>query len=134
MILAKYSNTGQFVFADHDRLSRACNAPGGDSAGVYLVYGITGGHEELIYIGRSGKASFGKIKNRKGGIKHRIVAGKQFGEARRTAWPKQMKAENISQLRVAWYVTHDDCPDAVERRLRQDYEREHGRRPRWNKS
>lgn len=138
--LSKY-NGGHFFFKSTSKLSAVCNAPS-DKSGIYLVYGLSKGRIELIYIGRSGKrGSNGLISIRKaglGGIKDRIVNGHQFGKIpRKTSWPSQLLIEDIEALDVYWYITHDDgnddCPDVIESLLLKKHLGIFGRLPRWNK-
>lgn len=137
--LEKYSEHGHFFFTATDNLRQACNAPTNKS-GVYLIYALKGGHIELIYIGRSGEIrKDGTLFIRKaglGGLKDRLVNGKQFGEPRRNSWKTQLEKENIEALDIYWYVTHDerhtDCPKMLESLLLQKHRTLYGRLPRWN--
>lgn len=140
--LNRYSLKGHFFLNNTTRLSSVCNAPS-DKSGVYLVYGLSKGKIELIYIGRSGKrSSNGLISIRRaglGGIKDRIVNGHQFGKIpRRISWPSQILIDDIETLDVYWYITHDDknddCPSVVERLLLKKHFAIFGRLPKWNKA
>lgn len=110
--LNKYEQNDHFFFKRTDGLGQVCNAPT-DKSGVYIVYALKNGRVELTYIGRSGKVQEdGAIFIRHaglGGIKDRIVNGKQFGNRRRISWPVQMTREKIEALVI------------------------YGRRPCWNK-
>jgi hypothetical protein len=136
--LKKYKATDHFFFAPSDNLMKVCNAPT-DKSGVYIIYALQRGRIELIYIGRSGEVSSeGKLIMRKaGGIKDRLVNGKQFGEPRRNAWRIKMQEEQIEALDIYWYVTHDDtfldCPRILENMLLQKHVDVFGQLPRWNK-
>lgn len=132
-ILKKFNDNGSFIYKSTHRLNEKCNAPT-DKIGIYLVYD----KDELIYIGRSGKINDdGSIFTRQGGIKNRLVAGKQFGEPRRNSWANQMNIEGIDELKIYWYVTYDSnnksCPEKIERELLISYKKLHNRRPKWNK-
>ena len=137
--LTKYKHTNHFFFKPSDNLSERCNAPT-DKSGVYTIYALKGGHVELIYIGRSGEVKAdGSLFIRKaglGGIKDRLVNGKQFGETRRSSWRTQMLKEKIEALDIYWYVTHNDkfvdCPRILENRLLQKHFDIYGRLPKWN--
>lgn len=138
--LKKY-HQGHFLFQSNEQLIGVCNAPTNKS-GVYLVYALSKGNIELIYIGRSGKKGIdGNIQTRIagcGGIKDRIVNGKHFNRvARRKSWPLQMLLEQIEALDVYWYVTYDeknrDFPEEVESSLLSKHKQIFGRLPRWNK-
>ena len=137
--LEKYKNNDHFFFKPSDNLGQVCNAPT-DKSGVYVIYALKGGRIELIYIGRSGEIkNDGTLFIRKaglGGIKDRLVNGKQFGEARRNSWKTQMTRENIEALDIYWYVTHNDkyvdCPRQLENKLLQKHFDIYGRLPRWN--
>lgn len=79
-------------------------------SGVYLVYALSKGGIDLLYIGRSGeKGDDGNIKNRKtgcGGLRDGIINGKDFnGIPRRKSWLALMKSEGIDALDIYWYVT-----------------------------
>ena len=99
--LNKYSHNDHFFFKPTDNLGQVCNAPT-DKSGVYIIYALKGGRIELIYIGRSGEIkSDGSLFIRKaglGGLKDRLVNGKQFGEPRRNSWKSQMATEKIEAL------------------------------------
>lgn len=138
--LQNYSS-GHFFFKPTEKLISVCNAPT-DKAGIYVVYALSQGRKELVYVGRSGKKrKDGGIQVRIagcGGIKDRIVNGKHFNRvARRRSWPLQMLLERIEMLAVHWYVTYDDhhcdCPEDVERLLLEEHKHLYGRLPRWNK-
>ena len=137
--LNKYKSTNHFFFRPVDSLGQVCNAPT-DKSGVYIVYALKDGRIELIYIGCSGKIeSDGKLFIRKaglGGLKDRLVNGKQFGGPRRNSWKTKMIEERIEALDIYWYVTHDkvfiDCPRILENKLLQRHLDTLGRLPRWN--
>lgn len=138
--LKKYKKTDHFFFKPGDNLAGVCNAPT-DKSGVYIIYSLKDGHIELVYIGCSGKIKIdGKLFIRKaglGGLKDRLVNGKQFGGKRRNSWPAQMAKENIEALNIYWYVTHNDrfvdCPRILENRLLQKHLDIFGRLPEWNR-
>jgi hypothetical protein len=137
--LTKYKHSNHFFFKPSDNLRERCNAPT-DKSGVYVIYSLKGGHVELIYIGCSGKVEKdGSLFIRKaglGGIKDRLVNGKQFGDPRRNSWRTQMLKEKIEALDIYWYVTHSDnfvdCPRILENKLLQKHFDIYGRLPRWN--
>jgi len=137
--LNKYKNNGHFFFSIKDNLGETCNAPI-DKSGVYVIYSLKGNRIELIYIGRSGEVkSDGSLFVRKaglGGLKDRLVNGKQFGEPRRNSWKAQMLRESIEALNIYWYVTHNanfaDCSRVLENRLLSKHMDIYGRLPRWN--
>lgn len=137
--LSKYKQNDHFFFKPVDNLGQVCNAPT-DKSGVYIIYALKGGRIELIYIGRSGEVkSDGSLFIRKaglGGLKDRLVNGKQFGAARRNSWKTQMLAENIEGLDIYWYATHSDqfidCPKKLENKLLQKHFDIYGRLPKWN--
>jgi hypothetical protein len=137
--LNKYKETDHFFFKPVDNLRQICNAPT-DKSGVYIIYALKGLQIELIYIGRSGEVkSDGSLFIRKagiGGLKDRLVNGKQFGEPRRNSWKSQMLTEKIDALDVYWYTTHNekfvDCPRILENKLLQKYFNIYGSLPKWN--
>lgn len=141
--LEKYDRRGSFTFRCTDRLENVCNAPH-DCGGIYLVYDLSASRPELIYIGRSGQIKDSEVSIRKGGIRDRLINGKQgFGQqpdraARKKAWPRQMLVEGITALRVDWFVTlttgsPNDCPFALEKALLASFESKTGGLPRWNR-
>lgn len=115
------------------------NAPN-DKSGVYIIYALKGGRIDLIYIGRSGEVKQdGTLFIRKaglGGLKDRLVNGKQFGEPRRNSWKTVMNYEKIEALDIYWYATHCekyiDCPKIIESKLLQKHLEIYGRLPKWN--
>lgn len=137
--LNKYNHTDHFFFKPNDNLGRVCNAPTNRS-GVYIIYALKGGRIELVYIGRSGEVKpDGSLFIRKaglGGLKDRLVNGKQFGAARRISWKTKMLAEKIEGLDIYWYATHNDkfvdCPRILEHQLLQKHLDIYGRLPNWN--
>lgn len=139
--LNKYKSTNHFLFTIQDSLKNVCNAPT-DKGGVYIVYDISNGNNELIYIGSSGQRNEdGSLKVRKGklgGMKDRIVNGHQFGKvSRKKSWKKQMQLEKIETLDVHWWVTYDnsnkDFPTDIETILRSKYKNTYNRLPKWNR-
>jgi hypothetical protein len=135
--LEKYESNGHFFFSVKDELGQVCNAPK-NGLGVYLVYALNKGKNELIYVGSSGKVQQnGKAKVRKGGIRDRIVNGKQFKKPRKVCWKEKLTTEKFEALDVYWYITFDqsnsDIPATVEGHIIQRYLSVFGRLPRWNK-
>lgn len=139
-LLKKYSKSQSFRFKQNDDLHSACSAPT-DCGGVYLVYELSKGTKNLIYVGSSGHiTNEGKMRVRKsggGGLKGRIVMGHQFKDVRLISWPQQMKIEGIKELEIIWVVTHNldyvDSPCYIEHCLLHEYFTIHGRLPKWNK-
>jgi CTP:phosphocholine cytidylyltransferase-like protein len=137
--LNKYKENDHFFFTAKDNLSTVCNAPT-DKSGVYIVYALKNGKINLIYIGSSGEIKLdGTLFTRKagvGGLKERLVNGKQFGEPRRNSWKEKIQEENIEALDVYWYVTHGenfiDCPKKLERKLLKKHFDIYGELPIWN--
>ncbi len=110
-ILDRYTHNGNFVFCQLENLAEKYNAPKNKS-GVYIVFNQD---NALIYVGRSGKKlPDGTIKHRKDGIYGRLVKGKQFEKSRKKSLPLKMKEEGFSLLKVFWYDTENDNPEAVE--------------------
>lgn len=138
-ILGKFSDKGTFIFKVTDSLSEVCNAPDNKN-GVYLLFRTIDGKKELIYVGISGLLQpDGSVKTRKGGMRDRLINGKQFEErkARRHAWPNKMKEDLIEEIYIDWYVTIDDVifdiPRDLERMLLEKHLELHSRLPLWNK-
>ena len=137
--LNKYQHNDHFFFILTDNLRSGCNAQT-DKGGVYIVYALKGGRIELIYIGRSGEVKKdGTLSIRKaglGGLRGRLVNGKQFGEPRRNSWKTVMNYEKIEALDIYWYATHCetyiDCPRNIESILLQKHFEIYGRLPKWN--
>lgn len=144
--LTKYKNSDHFFVKQGEKLSQVCNAPdcskGMYISGVYIVYALSKGKVDLVYIGSSGeRGEDGNIKNRKancGELKDRIVNGKDSDKVpRRKSWLALMNLERIEALDIYWYVTCDginnDFPEDVERVLLQQYLNLYGALPRWNR-
>ena len=138
--LRKYDHKGHFFYSPTDNLKEVCNAPT-DKSGVYVIYALKNGRIELIYIGCSGKVlNDGTLFIRNsglGGIKDRLVNGKQFGTSRKHAWKTIMDFEQIEALDIYWYVTHNehyvDCPGVLENTLLKRFQEVYGRLPAWNR-
>jgi len=140
--LEKYSLKGKFNFKSGDSLADKCNAPTNKS-GVYLIYKVINGKEELIYIGSSGQKKDGVLKTRQtgmGGMKDRIVNGyhPKFGKIKRhKVFPTQMRKELIPELKFYWWVTYDgenvDFPTDTETLLRDKYQTKFNKLPDWHK-
>lgn len=141
--LKKYKCNGTFNYKSSESLSAKCNAPK-DKSGIYLIYKIVNEQEILIYIGSSGqRRKDGTLKVRIDGMKGRLVNGyhpNRFGQskriARRKAFPLQMLKENISEIKVYWWVTYDnnnaDFPTDVEASLTGKYFDKFGELPDWH--
>lgn len=137
--LKKYKNTNHFFFEANQKLIEVCNAPT-DKSGVYLIYKLAKGKIDLVYIGSSGqKLKDGTLKTRKaglGGIKDRLVNGKQFGDRRKITFPIVMKLQQIDALDIYWYVTYDehtnDFPSDIEEKLIAKFHSIYGKLPEWN--
>lgn len=135
-ILEEYKEKGQFDFKHSDRLSQMCNAPKRDS-GIYIIYADEINESNLIYIGISGReGKNGEIINRKDGLGGRIIKGKQFGDGRRRSWPRKMEEDNITTLRIKWYVTYgsydQEFPRPIERTLLEEFQTKYNKLPLWN--
>ena len=128
---------GCFFFSidDGEKLSSICNAPKKDG-GIYIIHNDA--NDQIIYIGACGKLdSAGNFCLRNKGMFDRLVYGKQFGGTRNISWPKKMRENNISKIRVEWYVTFTDrikhIPSYVEGVLLQCYFEVFKCLPKWNK-
>ncbi len=100
--------------------------------------------EILIYIGASGQKTLKRtLKIRKGGIYDRLINGyhpNRFGESKRIkrykAFPNQMLKEEIPQIKIYWWVTHNDkyldFPTDVEAFLMKIYCDTFEARPDWH--
>ncbi|HEX3383911.1 MAG TPA: hypothetical protein VHS53_01920 [Mucilaginibacter sp.] len=130
--LGKYYNKGFFTFKYWESFTEKCNAPI-DQSGVYLIYKIADDKETLIYIGSSGQRNNdGTLKTRKDGIYGRLVKGyhpNRFGQQKRIqrqrAFPMQMQAEKITEIKIYWWITYDephsDFPTDVDEILKRKY-------------
>ena len=135
--LTKYKHNGQFYFKIGESLTQAAKDVPDDKSGVYLVYVVE--TDKLIYIGSTGKMKQdGNLKVRQGGMRDRIVNGKQFQNMpRKIAWSLQMKEDRFNQILVKWYVTFDEqnknIPSSTEGKLIQEYFDTKKELPLWNK-
>ena len=137
--LNKYKHNDHFFIKPTENLGQICNAPI-DKSGVYIFYALKNCKIELIYIGRSGEVkSDGSLFIRKvglGGLKDRLVNGKQFEQPRKISLKAQMLKENIEALDIYWYATHNDefvdCPKILENKLLKKHFDIYGRLPKWN--
>jgi hypothetical protein len=138
--LKKYKENGHFFYTSKESLIKSCNAPT-DKSGVYVIYALKNGRINLVYIGSSGELNEdGTLFIRKagiGGIKDRLVNGKQFGGPRRISWKNKLKEENIEALDIYWFITHGDtfvdCPKKVEKLLLKKFLEIYSDLPIWNK-
>lgn len=138
--LSKYKQ-GNFFFQATDSLVEVCNLTK-DKYGLYLVYALSKGRVELVYINKSGPPEkAGVVKEPKDiadDLRENLLNGYQFGEIeRKNSWPVQMMIEDIEALHVHWYVTYDeknhDLPATVKSKILQIYQGIYGHLPRWNK-
>lgn len=136
--LKKYKRTGSFRFYSGDKPADCfieCNVPK-DGGGIYTIYGIKNGKEELVYIGSSGILVDGQVTLRKdGGMWGRIVRGryKYKGAEKKVTryvfWSDMQSKEEFESLIIKWFAVdniYQDCPESVERSLIEKYQ------PRWN--
>ena len=142
-LLEKYKCNGCFTFKPKEDFEEKCNVPT-NRAGIYLIYKIIKNSETLSYIGSSGQKINGKLKVRKsglGGMKDRLVNGyhPKFGKIKRKkTFPEQMIKENISQIKIYWWITYDgnankDFPTDIENNLSALYKSKFARLPEWHK-
>jgi hypothetical protein len=140
--LNKYKTKDVFSFTKDEIFQIKCNAPI-DKGGVYLIYQIHRSKMNLLYIGSSGQKQKGNLKIRKsglGGMKDRLVNGyhPKFGKIKRKKiFPMKMMEQNISELRIFWWITHGDnfCdfPTDVESILCDIYRKKFDKLPEWHK-
>ncbi|OYU96390.1 MAG: hypothetical protein CFE21_08310 [Bacteroidetes bacterium B1(2017)] len=134
--LQKYRQKGNFLFRPSSKLAEVCNAPA-NSSGVFAIYALERGRVNLVFVGISGKEGpEATIIHNKGGMKAKIVTGKQFGGFCRNTWPMRMKLENIDALEIHWFVTYGgmekDFPRNLEIDILTKHQEQFGRLPRWN--
>ena len=138
--LSKYKQ-GNFFFQATDSLVEVCNVER-NKYGLYLVYALSKGRVELIYINKSGppeKPGFVTgPEHIADDLRENLLNGYQFGEIeRKNSWPVQMMIEDIEALHVHWYVSYDDknkdLPATLKSRILQTYQGIYGGVPRWNK-
>lgn len=138
-LLKKYKNQGAFDFSVDDNLKAKCeeNSVPDGCCGVYVVYACLVGKEVPVYIGSSGHMEDNEVVPRIGGLRRRI-RGKQKdvcsckSTLRGTLWPKLMREQSISKLKVSWYDTEKDNPLLVEYCLILEYIVGYKRLPDWN--
>ncbi len=136
--LEKYQNKDHFFFRPDSDLEKVCNAPK-DKNGVFVVYELSKGRIELVYIGFSGKVnSDGTINKDNSSLFDTIVNETDSnGVPRKVYWKKRLIRERIDALDIYWYVTSDnkynDIPAFVQNDLVQFYIELYGKRPRWRK-
>lgn len=139
--LSKYKQ-GSFFFQPTDSLVEVCNVPK-NKYGLYLVYALSKGRVELVYINKSGPPEKkGVIKDPRDvadDLRENLLNGYQFGEIeRKNSWPVQLMIEDIEALHVHWYVTSDeknnDLPATIKTKILQIYMGIYGHLPRWNRA
>jgi hypothetical protein len=134
--LKKYQRQGHFFFKPDDDLFSVSTIPD-NVAGVYYIFKLALGKVRPVYIGSSGKMQQnGKLKIRDGGLKDRLINGKQFDLPRKKSWPIKMIKERIDALDIYWWVTfnekHRDIPTYVEGIILQRFYELYGCLPEWN--
>ncbi len=133
--LKKYKSNGHFFVNNDSDLKKVCNAPK-KGFGIYVIYQLSRGKIELIYIESSGKIKLKGKKIQGVGIYDSIVHEKQFGDIRSNSWIAKMKAENIDAFDVYWFETfndeHNDLPNMVKGLFIQSHFEWHGTLPKWN--
>jgi hypothetical protein len=136
---------GLFVYnpGQGDNLSKVCNVPKDNVSGIYLVFADSVDDDHLIYIGISGIVTNGVFNHRLGGMRERLISGKQkdkYGnrDARRNIWKKMMADDNITELHIKWYITYDDEIQVIPRQIEQAFleilKDQNGYLPLWNKN
>lgn len=92
--------------------------------GVYVIYSVKDGQEELIYIGKSGTMiSDGTFKNQ--GIRNRLKAVGEKNIPRSIYFQNVIQKYELDKLKFVWIVTFDDTneeiPAYIEAKLLQTY-------------
>jgi len=132
--LKPYRQNGHFFFQPGNKLSEVSkDVP--ELPGIYLIYRLSGGKVELVYIGASG------IMQQNGSFRDQLLKGrinnKQEGMRRQDFFEYKIKIENIDGLDIYWYVTFDKnlrhMPAFVEATVMQRYYEMNGVLPKWNK-
>ena len=129
--LNKYKNNGHFFYDGLEPMKEVCNAPE-HGIGVYIIYRLSRGHVDLVYIG-----SYGKIKQNatlriaEKGLLNEITKGSKLKE-----WNVQMLTDEIDALDIYWYETFDkepfDIPTTIKGIIMQKHFDLHGGLPSWN--
>ena len=137
--LAKYKNKNRFFLNKGEDLEAVCNAP--DLPGVFLVFTLSKGKNELAYIGFS-KNEFKETPGKRysiefGTLKEEIIDGVVLNKKmNKISWPAILEAKGLDGLDIYWYVTMDkkfkDFPEDVERAIMQSYIHIYGKLPAWN--
>lgn len=130
----RFPTQGTFSFHQEDSLRRESQGTVGRH-GVYLIYGVSGGQFELLYIGRSGTVTQeGKVGKQD---LHGRINNKQNGVDRQRFFKLKLRAEKLDALIFDWFATFDDkmktLPSYAEADLLQAFFDENGCLPRWNK-
>jgi hypothetical protein len=137
--LEKYKNKNHFFLNAGDNLETVCNAP--DLPGVFLVFMLARGKNELVYIGFSRKelkqSSGKRYALEFGTLKEEIVDGVALNKSpNKVSWMKKLAGKGVDALDIYWYVTMDkkviDFPEDVERAIMQSYIHIYGKLPTWN--
>ena len=136
-LLNKYEYSGSFIFDGTVKLRKLMssqNVP--NELGVYLIYSIKNGLEELIYIGKAGSIKTDGSRSEQGLF--RRLQNKQDGLDRNQYFSDYI-VQNKCEIRVFWFVTHSEClhkdlPAFVESCLLQEYYSKYGCLPKLNKS
>ena len=110
-------NTDEFQLIPGDQLSKLINVKQGgephesDRFGVYLIYGITGRTQTLLYIGKAGTVHQNRSMGKQG--LHGRITNKQEGMLRQAFFEKLLtgidpRVGPIDGLRIKWFETYRD--------------------------
>ena len=108
---------GEFSLNPGDRLHKLINVKQGgeihdsDRFGVYLIYGVYGGRQTLLYIGKAGTVHEDGTMGGQG--LHGRLANKQEKMPRQVFFKKLLSGEDprvgpIDSLRIKWLETYRD--------------------------
>ena len=107
----------EFRFIPGDKLCKLINVKQGgeihdsDRFGVYLIYGVYGGSQTLLYIGKAGTVHEDGTMSEQG--LHGRLANKQEGMPRQRFFKKLLSGKDprvgpIDGLRIKWLETYRD--------------------------
>ena len=127
--------SGKFSIDDCNQLKACVRSSVPKKHGVYLIYGVLGSSNDLLYVGKAGTIC------QDGTLKKQTLRGRLINRQRKMArvdfFRKGMQDGHFEQLHFEWFVTLENGkvrtpPFLVESQLLAAFFDEYGCLPQWN--